>query len=81
MKPATRLNHLAQEIRSIDNDEFPDDDLNRLRLELAADVDELASEYEDRYGEAASIQNAGSTADDDADDVTIADAFEKPDDN
>lgn len=80
MKPAVRIGHLATELRSIDNDEFPDDDLNRLRLELAADLDELADEYADRYGKGQDGLDDLADASDDELDAKIEEAFELPDD-
>lgn len=79
MKPLQRLRHAADEIRAIENEEFPDRELNTLRMELAVDLEELAAEYEDRYGDAATIdiEDQGSTADD----PKVAEAFETEDDN
>ena len=81
MKPAVRIGHLATELRSIDNDEFPDDDLNTLRLELAADLDELADEYADRYGGGQDSLEDLADASDDEIDAKVAEAFELPDDD
>lgn len=77
MKPLQRLRHAADQIRAIENEEFPDRDLNTLRMELAVDVEELAAEYEDRYGDAATVKlkEQGSNGDD----QQVAEAFETDD--